>query len=179
VPKPAGYFMYGDAGDWWEPDYDELVCQMLWVYDNYAEALDQAHMAADIIARDWTWDVTARRLIRVFGDELTKPYSGDGSWRVPEQRLFPVVLTGTHSFDIAGITYQFTKGVEQWAPADVKRIMFEAGYLDPACIADDDEGLTRQQAAMVGRYTYEHAHCHACGQPLNSKPTLADSLEHA
>jgi hypothetical protein len=172
VPISAGrskadYFLMGDAGEWWEPDLDEL-CEAMWaIYQDYEPYAEQAKQSAEVIARDWTWSNTVDQFMDAVGDQIDKPYSGDGTWVKPERRLYKIITTKDHTSDGAGITRHFQKGVEYWDIADIKRIMFEADILDPSCL-DGDHGLAPEQVERFGGYRAEHEWCPTCHQRLNS-----------
>lgn len=181
----AQYFIYGDADQWWEPDFDELCDHMRWVYDHYDEAVGDAKRASDVIHEQFTWANTARAFCEVFGDELEKPYSGLNNWKELDLRRYLVIVRENWKADIAGKTYFFEAGEEYWEPADVKRILFEGGKLHPLCLhtkepgSELDLGLTEGQLQHLDQYSASHAHCPTCGSRLNSTPTYADSLYQA
>lgn len=173
---PAAYFIYGDAGEWWEPNFDELCQYMEYVYYHWEDAAAGAEVASKAALEEFTWRRTAERFIDAVGrDQLTTPYRGDGSWYTPEVKRFLVRVNKPWRADIAGVTYQFQPGNDYHELADVKRILFEAGLLDPSCLADGD-GLTPEQCERLGDYSAAHSHCFACGQRLGSQPTRADEL---
>lgn len=186
----ASYFIYGDAGDWWEPDFDELVGYMRYVYDNYDAAQAFAKESAAVVARDFTWDQCARQFIEAIGeDRLSVPYQGDGvTWVKPEAKLYMVVTNVDYKADIAGSVYLFRRGETYYEPSDVKRIMFEAGVLDAACLetfqaglesGPMDTGLTPDQVERAGFFSASASFCDRCGQQANTAPTNADLLfEH-
>jgi glycosyltransferase involved in cell wall biosynthesis len=180
--KAAAYFLHGDAGNWWEPDLDALCDRMKWVYDHYQEATADAQHSAWEAGRHFTWAQTATRFVDAIGrDRLEAPYSGPGEWVEPAQRRYRVVTARNWTCDVAGQTYRFEKGREYHETADLKRILWECGVLDPACVdpAGDDHGLTPEQVAAFGDYSAAHAYCHFCGQRLGSAPTRADDIEKA
>jgi hypothetical protein len=173
-PSSADYFMFGDAGEWWEPNFDE-VCEAMWdVYNNYDAHCARAKESAEVVARDWTWKNTTDQFLAAFGDELTKPYTGSGVWRKKEARLFKVVTLRDHHMNAAGIDYQFLAGQEYYVVSDVKRVLYDAGMLDPICLTDDDLGLAPQQLESLPEYLAHKSHCFTCGQELNTRPNLAD-----
>jgi glycosyltransferase involved in cell wall biosynthesis len=177
TPKAAAYFIYGDAGDWWEPDFDALVDQMRWVYWNYATACDQAARAAQVIAAEFTWANTARRFVDAIGPErLEVPASVDG-WYTPDVKLYEVVTNRPWKCEVAGITYFFEQGKSYRELADIKRIAFESGILDPVCVTGDDTGLSPGQLEGVAEYSARHSYCPTCGTQLNSGITRADAIE--
>lgn len=175
----SAYFVYGDAGDWWEPDLDELCQYMEYVYNNYEEACGFARLSSAMAHQEFSWRRCAERFIEAVGPEhLEAPYSGDGSWFEPEAKLYRVRSKGpgVRRMDIGGTMYMFEPGVDYWLPADVKRIMFESNYLDPDCVSTMTEvgpqwfeqGLTPEQVSKANLYTVQNMHCVQCGQILNS-----------
>jgi glycosyltransferase involved in cell wall biosynthesis len=176
---PAAYFIYGDAGEWWEPDFDALVDEMRWVYNHYDEACDRAALSADVIASEFTWANTAAAFVDAIGmDRLSAPATVDG-WYTPDTRLYEVVTNRDWRCEVAGATYLFEKGKSYREPADVKRIAFESGVLDPVCCTGEDTGLAPSQLEGVAAYSASHSFCPTCHQQLNSRPTRADVLEEA
>lgn len=172
----SAYFIYGDAGDWWEPDFDQLCEQMRYVYDNYDDACLKASEAALTISETMTWGNTVDRFLSIVGEDNLVPYAGSMDWHEPEQKLFRVVTVRDWACQAAGVSYHFTRGQEYWEVADVKRILFEANLLDPSCLVDGHHGLALEQARQIEAYTAQHAYCQTCNQKLNSQPTRADDL---
>lgn len=175
APQQSAYFIYGDAGDWWEPDFDELCDRMCWVYDHYNEAAAQAKDAAAVVADEFTWAQTARRFVDVLGDEMERPYPGDGSWYEPERLRYRVVTNRNFYCEIAGRAFSFKAGETYHELADVKRVLWEAGALDPRCADGEDGGLHPSQLEEAASAT--HAYCPTCHQRLGSQPSRADDLE--
>ena len=173
---PSAYFIYGDAGEWWEPNFDELCEQMEFVYQNYDQAVSEAREASAVALREFTWAETARKFIHVLRDELEKPFAG-GEWFVPSVKRYLVMVNRPWTADIAGRTYYFKPGKEYRELADVKRILFEAGLLDPACLKDEDTGLTEFQLRRLEDYSASHSYCSECGQKLGTGITKADVIE--
>lgn len=184
-PAQSAYFIYGDAGDWWEPNLDELIEHMRWVYLNYSQACADAGRAAHVIAEEFTWRRTAERFVEVIGPENLVPLGEErGEWFRPSQRRYVVMTNRDWKSDIAGVTYQWLKGHLYHELADVKRILFEAGLLDPACLSpvgphgekEWDTGLTEEQATRIPAYTAANSYCQLCHQRLGSHPTRADDI---
>lgn len=186
TPKKAEYFIYGDAGEWWEPNLDELCDQMKDVYDHYDDHCARAELSAKEVAERFTWAKTARGLIDAIGPERLTPYVGDEVWFEVDRKLFKVVTLRDWPCEIAGAQHFFVRGTEYWQSADIKRILFEAGVLDPICLDDDDPdncGLTEEQVAAAGKYRAQYSDCPTCGkalreaEPLSGIPTaLVDHL---
>lgn len=175
-PAKANYFIYGDAGEWWEPSLEE-TCEAMWdVYNHYDEHCHKARASADEIAKCWTWTQTTDSILTHLGDAIHQPYSGSGVWTDPKPKLYKIVTTRDKMFESAGRTLYFQKGVEYYDFADIKRLVFENGCLDVSCLDDDDHGLAEVQALQLGKYRADHENCPSCGQPLNSAPTAADRI---
>jgi glycosyltransferase involved in cell wall biosynthesis len=173
TPTIPGSFMFGEAGDWWEPNLDELTDQMRWVYDNYAKASERAWTNAHVAVKQFTWENTAKILLNELGP--LKPYTGSGEWMTPDIKLYRAILVKHHGADIAGTSYRWEPFTEYWVPADVKRVLFDGGYLDPSCVFGDS-GLTKEQVESSGLKSGAESHCGTCGQRLGSQPTRADLL---
>lgn len=179
---PASYFIYGDAGEWWEPDFEQLKAEMAWAYHHCDSAFLAARNAAFASTRQFTWDRVAANFVDLLGgmDALAKPGPEPVTWHAPVNRLYQVRVNRRIACDIAGLHHQFDVGVDYWQTADVKRILFESGHLDPACCAEGSEGdigLSPGQVARAGRYQAEHARCSQCRQLLNIDPTRDDLPE--
>lgn len=174
--KEASYFSHGYAGEWWEPNFDELCERMAWVYDNYDEAVAFAKTASEVARAEFTWDRSARMMIDAIGpDLLNAPYTGSGEPVEAELRKYRVIVNRQWKADIAGVSYYFEPGVVYHEPADVLRILFDGGILDPSCLVEN-RGLTNDQLARLGTYSASHSHCPSCLQMLNSQPGYADYL---
>jgi hypothetical protein len=80
--------------------------------------------------------------------------------------------------DIGGKMYQFEPGVTYHEPADVKRILFSGGRLDPSCFDVDaeDSGLLPYQFEAARAISGSQAYCRDCGQRMNTRPTRSDDL---
>lgn len=174
----ADYFIYGDAGDWWEPSLDDLCAQMEYVYNNYTAACRHAEWAADVCRHTFSWDHTANQFIAAIGrDRLDAPYAGDGEWVEPEQKRFLVRVSRPWRAEVANNVYQFQPGKDYWETADVKRILFELPdpVLDPSCLivpdgqppSEAELGLAPEQLARIDDYSARMGHCWSCGQTLN------------
>lgn len=184
----AAYFTHGHAGQWWEPDFDQLCELMEYVYYHYEEASAFAQQQAEK-AREFTWDRMAERFVDLLGPEMTD-YHGPEEWYEPEMKLFHVRVLKHWKAEIAGTHYLFEPGQDYYEAADVKRHLFDGGWLDPACLSSvgpggelvADVGLNKRQAERLGDYSASHAFCPSCNQRLNSQPTKADlifeQLEH-
>lgn len=173
----AKYFMLGEAGEWWEPDFDACVDHLRYVYDHWDSACEDMVTSAQLVARDFTWERSAKAFVDAIGPEhFEPPYAGSGRWFVPEARRYLVVTTKAYTADVAGVTYHWAKGQQYYETADVKRILAEGGVLDPSCLDPTEPGW---DPASVESYSARHSHCPTCNQRLGSQPTRADELEAA
>ena len=166
----AAYFIFGDAGEWWEPNLDELCQRMEWVYDNYDKALEMAKASAEMVAIRFSWEATAERFLDAFDSSLlTQPYRGHGRWTEPFRRRYLVRVERPWQCHINHIDYRFEVDRDYWELAEVKRILFESGILHPSCLIPDN-GLVAEQLEKIPEYSAAHARCPTCHQRYNSDP---------
>lgn len=55
---------WGDVGNWWKPNTEELSHLMRHVYDNREEAHAKGMKAAEWVRHKFTWDATAHQIVR-------------------------------------------------------------------------------------------------------------------
>ena len=154
IPISAGFsqswgFAIGDAGLWWEPDYYEL-CKAMWdVYENYDRQCERAWVNAQNCAAEFSWDRSARLLV-----EAVEDLSGDMIEKGPPKRLpqryYLTRVTTRVQCMIAGVYKDFWPDVDYYEPADVKRVIYDAGKLDPEVTLLADPGMTREQTLEAG-----------------------------
>lgn len=178
----ADYFIFGDAGEWWEPNFDQLCEYMAYLYLNWEEAFALAEKNSKTALEDFTWDKMAERFIDCLGDALDVEYSGSGEWYTPSLRRYRLRVRMPWLADMAGVSHYFEPGRDYWETADVKRILFEASVLDPECL--DDEGLLPSQVERIPDYTATRSFCPTCNTRLGtgerrSDVILADRQSHA
>lgn len=172
----ADYFIYGDAGEWWEPDFDAL-CEAMWdVYQNYAHHVALASLSATVIQRTRTWDHVADRFVDLHEGLLSVPYSGDGTWIQPEKKKYPCRVEREWNGEIAGHAVRMQPGITYWQDADILRILFDAQVLDATCLDEAEDGLLPEQVAEMGLYQAEHSWCPTCHQQLNSGIQRSDVI---
>ena len=172
----AAYFSHGFAGQWWEPDFDELCERMEYVYENYDDAVAFAEQASAVAHAQFSWENSANMFIDAIGqDRLESPYTGSGEMLEAKLRKYKVVLNKPWTADIAGTKYHFEPGQVYYESADVLRILFDGGMLDPSCL-DNKGGLTESQLERLGAYSASHSHCHACGNLINGGVAYRDYL---
>lgn len=172
----ADYFIYGNAGEWWEPNLDE-ICEAMWdVYQNYEFHVEHAKVGAEVIARDFTWRNAADQYIAAHDGEIGQPYKGTGVWTESERRLYEIVTTRNWDGDICGVQYRFVQGKPYHVFADVKRILFDNSVLDVACLGDGDQGLAEAQVEQLGKYRADKEYCPTCYQKLNTGIKRSDEI---
>lgn len=131
----AGFFLYGTAGTWWEPTEDQIVDAMREVYSNYEHHRLRAEHAAKLIHDEYTWENAALALMEIVGE--SEVMADPGPWTDSHARLFLLRVSRKPGPCLIGnVTYNFEPGKDHWAPADVRRVMAEAGYLDESCLVD-------------------------------------------
>ena len=54
---------WGDVGNWYEPDFEDLKAKMLHVFQNQAEARQKGDAASEWVHSEWNYDVVAKRFI--------------------------------------------------------------------------------------------------------------------
>ena len=63
---------WGDVGNWYNPDYEELKKAMKWVYDNQDEAKAMGDRSSQWVHENWTYKNTAEKLV----EAIKKHYKG-------------------------------------------------------------------------------------------------------
>jgi glycosyltransferase involved in cell wall biosynthesis len=183
----AGYFVFGDAGAWWEPDYKQLCEYMEYVYYNYAECVERAKVNAAEAAK-FNWTNCANGVLDAIGRDRLRPCPDPGHWHEPQGKLYKIVLVRDHVFDIGGYVRKLEKGVEYRVPADTKRILFDAGLVDversasPAADMEGghvvwdagDDGLLPEQVAKIPELTKRQSYCPTCHQKYGTGESLTD-----
>lgn len=172
----ADYFIYGDAGEWWEPDFDS-ICEAMWdVYNDYATHAERAQRNALTVADFFSWRHTVDQFVAAHDGQLDQPFTGTTTWTRSVRRLYEIITTRDYTSDICGVMYQFKAGKSYHVFADVKRILFAIGILDPSCCGDGDQGLAPSQVDQLGKYRADHEWCPSCGQRMNSGIKRSDYI---
>jgi glycosyltransferase involved in cell wall biosynthesis len=173
----AGMELFGECGDWWEPDYEALKKAMWDVYTNY-ETFHQPYAAlqSDVVRNIFTWDASAQAILDVLDtDLLTERWTHPClpmRFIEPERKLFRVITNKNWRADIGGTVNLFEKGATYWVPADTKRVLFEIKVLDPICL-DDDKGLAPSQLARLGDYVRDSTICPLCGHSEDEREEVS------
>lgn len=169
VKAAAPGTFFGDNGQWWEPDFDQM-CEAMWdVYQNYPKYEFQAELNAYACAGEFNWKMTAAKLIynlpTLWADAPAEP-----EWFSAPPRLYQIRVMKPEKFVINGRVYIFkpwdgTPDTEYWEPADLKMRLGEKGNLHPSVINPHDMGV---EAAAIARVRADEATCPTCGQLLNT-----------
>jgi hypothetical protein len=192
---PPQSFHHGPAGSWWEPNFDELCDAMEDAYLNYDRAVFKARVNAEVVGREFTWDETARKYLDVIGREnLELPDVEPKEWMEPVARRYLVRVNTPREFEVGGLQYRLEPNRDYWEPADVKRVLFDGGHLDLACLPQNmlvnidgdggppqmselESGLTPEQLERIPDYTGSAALCPTCHQMLNTNDPTLEEME--
>jgi glycosyltransferase involved in cell wall biosynthesis len=173
----ADYFIYGDAGEWWEPNIDEVCEAMYDVYTNYEPHAFRAMQNSYEAVKKFNWKNTADRFVELLGDQMAAPYTGRGvRVRSTEKRLYKITVNQAYDGEVTGRSLHFEPGKVYYDFADVKRIFFDVGILSQECLEEIDHGLAPEQVRQLDVYKAHEAYCRTCGQMLNSGVKKSDLI---
>lgn len=71
VPAQRYPQKWGDVGNWYEPDYNQLKEYMKWCYDNQAEAAAMGKRASEWVHKNWTYDNVAEKIVNAVKKHYT------------------------------------------------------------------------------------------------------------
>lgn len=128
-PMKAETEILGRAGEWWDPSEDQAFDTLVAVFEDYDRYVNLFKKHAQGI-REFTWDRTAKEII----ENLAEPGEITGKWIQCPQTYLSLQVKTKVGCNIAGKSHSFVPGRRYNVTADVKRIIHDAGYLDPACI---------------------------------------------
>lgn len=174
APAAPGTF-YGDNGQWWEPEFEQLCEAMKSVYENYARYVRQAEVNSHRCRAEFTWQNTAEQLIFNL-PELWDDSPEEKVWLQPPERLYHVLVTTPKTYVINGRVFRYEPGVDYYEPADMKMRLGESGALHPSVIDAADMGVV---AAAVASERADKALCPTCKQALNTNNPLMDLMVDA
>lgn len=171
VDASKGTF-WGDGGEWWEPDFDQM-CEAMWeMYQNYDQYAKEAAVSADTLGRVYTWDHAAEALLWGLNGELFEDPPTAATWRAATPHLFPFRVNKDCSYSINGQMHAFTPGVEYWEAADLLRAVMASGHLDWSTF--DPDSLGREDDVDLARLRALNSICPTCHNPYNRDDTLRD-----
>jgi hypothetical protein len=185
----SGAFVYGESGEWWEPDFDQLCEYMRYVYEEYAGCVDVAKVNAPLAAAEFNWTNTATGFLDAIGRDRLTPLGTAGRWYEPQGKLYKVVLVKHHTADVGGNIIAMEPGREYRVTGDVKRILFDAGIVDiaksetPVVDANGhevwdagDHGLLPEQLARIPELLHRQKFCPTCYQAYGTGVSLTDTI---
>lgn len=125
TPQPVNCPPYYLSGNWDEPDIDGLKDSMAWMMDNRQIATDTALANAKKASR-FTWTNSAKELIKAtgLGVKLDKP-----KWIEGPNNLVPIRVRRRVQAEIGSHKVDLQPGIEHLVPANVKKVIADAGYL--------------------------------------------------
>jgi hypothetical protein len=129
----AEQYLYGYSGHWWEPDFDTAVDYLRDVYLHYDRYKEMARRNALVCHRQFHYGHSAQRVMEVVGESDFIP-TGDKYYTT--NRLFLLRVNRYCDPYIAGVYYEFERNHDYRVPADVRRVIQDAGYLDDSCLTD-------------------------------------------
>jgi glycosyltransferase involved in cell wall biosynthesis len=59
---------WGNCGNWWDVDYEQLKKTMMYVYEHQKEAKEKGVKAAEWVKNNWTYDKTANKIINILNN---------------------------------------------------------------------------------------------------------------
>jgi hypothetical protein len=127
---PAINEIVGRSGSWWEPDFAEAFSLLMDVYERYPAYAAHALKGAEGI-REFTWDRTAKEILEAVGSESRQV---SDEWVECPQLYLSIRVLRPLSCTIGPSSYSFVPGKEYNVSADVKRVLYDSGYLDPECV---------------------------------------------
>jgi len=119
----------GRSGNWWEPSEDQAFDTLIAVFENYGHYAALALKNAEKI-REFTWDRTAQEILRA----LPKQGKVTDKWFVCPQTYLSLRVTKPIDCNIGDRSHSFVPNKEYNVTADVKRVLYDAGYVDPSCV---------------------------------------------
>jgi glycosyltransferase involved in cell wall biosynthesis len=143
---PAGKFLYGDAGMWWEPNLDEAVEWLRDIYENYPVYEDFAWRMSTKCHDEFHYGHSAKAMMDAIGDS---DFVDRGEYYKSQSREFLLRVTRYLNPFIGGITYEFEKNHDYWVPADVRRVIKDAGFLEESCLVDQTGRVPGQELLEV------------------------------
>jgi hypothetical protein len=103
------------------------------VYNNYDHYRELAIDNALACHEEFHWGHSADALMGVVGES---DFISRGLPHYTTPRLFLLRVNRYVDPSIAGIRYEFERGHDYQVPADVRRVIQDAGYLEPSCLED-------------------------------------------
>lgn len=123
-PRPVYAPPYYLDGNWDEPDFDGLVEAMTWMLDNREDARIQAASSISKAAK-YTWANSAKQLLKATGTGVILKNAVEVP--APEPTVLLRVRKRVRA-EIGRHRVDLEPGVDHWVPANVKKVITDAGY---------------------------------------------------
>jgi hypothetical protein len=168
LADPEIHTHWGDGGQEWKPDFDQMCDGMLAVYRDYPLHRSAAAVSAHLIADEFSWDKTAALVIANLPELANPDLSPDGAWHTMPQRLYEVRVKQHSTWAVNGIHHTYDPGHTYWIPWADKLRIAELGDLTPDCVDPREVGI---DARMQPPDT-SHERCPHCNQTYGSDTSL-------
>lgn len=141
---------WGDAGEWWEPEFDQL-CQAMWeVYNNYEKHVERSIGCAEEISQRFNWDGIIAQLIEEM-PALEGPVidiADRPKWKAYPRRAWKLQVLRKDVYVINGQRTVYLPGETYWESADMRERLKAANNLTPESMDATDPGLVIEE--LVG-----------------------------
>lgn len=136
--------VWGRNGNWWAPDEDQALDHLLNVFYSYDQHLEAAKINAEGIRKEFTWDRTAAGILEHM---TSSPDFEAGEWIECPQRYLTLRVNQYCECTIAGNMHTFIPGNDYAVTADVKRVLYDAGFVDESCLDRAEKGFLERTSA--------------------------------
>lgn len=165
---------WGDGGEWWEPNFDEMCEAMEDVYLDYHKHEEFAAARSFLAAQEFTWEKTAEQILVNLDDQIYLPGPIDREWHKAPPKLFHVRVNKPCDYVVNGTMNHFVPGQDYYEAADLKRAIIAAGHLDIATFDPNDLGV--EDNADIEMLRARNAICSTCHQPYNRDTSLLELM---
>lgn len=169
-----GATFWGDGGEWWEPDFEEMCEAMRDVYDRYADYEESAVVSAYAAAQEFTWARTAESVIFELSPQLFEPAPAAKVWRGAPPKLFHIRVNKSCAYTVNGVQNAFEPGIDYHESADLKRAIIASGHLDMTTFDPHDLGL--EDNADLAALRARNSICPTCHNPYNRDQTMQELI---
>ena len=136
--------VWGRNGNWWSPNEDQALAHLLDVFHNYNQHAEAAMLNAEGIRKEFTWDRTAEQILSHI---ISSPDFKAGEWYECPQRYLNLRVNRPCEASIGGVYHHFVPDKDYDVTADVKRVMYDAGYVDESCLDPAEKGFLERTSA--------------------------------
>jgi glycosyltransferase involved in cell wall biosynthesis len=170
----TGATFWGDGGQWWEPDFDQM-CEAMWeVYCNYDAYAAAAITNSFKVTEEFTWARSAEALVLELADHLYEAPPVAKVWKGAPPKLFHIRVNKECAYTINGVTHAFSPGHDYYESADLKRAIIASGHLDMSTFDPHDIGV--EDSVDLSDLRARNSICPTCKQPYNRDDTLRELI---